>query len=160
MFREDFPVHAGAVVETLEVCGRHEPQEVPVTGLGLGQHGDVVREAFVRIPFEAAAGCDVTLDAEDGFNAVRLAGLVEVDCAMDVAVVSESDGRHSEFGRPGGHVVQPAQAVEQAVLGVVMEMDKLIHGRGHGNSCCASRNALLIGRPAGAPGTANAMSGL
>ena len=142
MFGQDFPVHPRPVVEALEVGGRHEAQEVAVTGLGLGEDGEMVREAVVRVPLEPASRRYVSFDPENWLNAQRLARLVEVDCAVNVAVVGEGDGRHAEFSGPGSHVVEPAQAVEQAVLGMVMEMDKLIHGGGNENSCWAARDAF------------------
>ena len=73
---------------------------------------------------------EVGLEAEDRLDAVLPAGLVELDRAVQDAVVGEPERRHPELGRARRERLDLAGAVEQRVLGVDVEMDGL--GRAHG----------------------------
>ena len=80
---------------------------------------------------------EIGLEADDRFDPVLLAGLVEVDGPVHHAVVGEPEGGLTELRGPGGHRVDLAGAVEQRVLAVGVEMDG---GRGaQGSSDHAKR---------------------
>ena len=71
--------------------------------------------AFARV---AGAGCDVGFDADDGLDAAGGGFAVEVDRAVEGAVVSHGDGFLAKRLHPvhkGDHL---AHAVEERELGV------------------------------------------
>src|SRR5271163_1667476 len=65
---------------------------------------------------------DVKLAAEDGFDALLLHGVEEVDCAVDVAVVGHGGGGLADFAEVPGEFVYVAGAVKEGVIGVEMKM--------------------------------------
>jgi hypothetical protein len=67
---------------------------------------------------------DIGLNAQDGLDALGLAGLVERDGAEDVAVVGDGDGLHPQFGDAGHELVDLVAAIEQRELAVEMEVDE------------------------------------
>ena len=118
---QELLVHARPVVVALEVRARHERDEVLVPGEVLRQQDEVERLAVafdLRIPVRAAASGDVRLHAHDRLDARGLRGGVEVDGAVQRAVVRDREGRHAQGLGPRDEVAQPRQAVEQAVLTV------------------------------------------
>ena len=83
------------------------------------------------LPLMAAPGRHVELAADDrldpGFDAL----LIEVDGAVHDPVVGERDRRHPQLGGLADQPVDPARAVEEGVLGVVVEVDEAVRGVGH-----------------------------
>ena len=123
---EQFPVHPrtpGPGVVALEERQRRELHEVAVPG-GVGrEHRQVMVGGLpVSRPVEAALGCDVGFDADDGLDAGGPALQVEGDGPVHDAVVGEPDRRHPELLRPGEHLGDAAGPVEHRVLRVGVEM--------------------------------------
>ena len=128
-------VHAGPVVEALEMGGRDEAQEVAVSGLVAGQQREVVVLLLVLAggAVEARARRHVGLDADDGLHARGPAGLEEAERAEHGAVVGDGHRRHPVTAglgedrrrrRVGGRRLDPRRAVQQRVLGVDVEVDE------------------------------------
>ena len=92
---QQFAVDAGLVVEALQVGLGDELEEVAVAGQVAGEHGEVVGLALARAAV-AGAGGDVGLEADDGLDAARLGLAVEVERAVEGAVVGHGDGVHAE----------------------------------------------------------------
>ena len=94
-------VHPRAVVEALEVGLRHEPEQVAVPGLVLGQERQVVvlLLALAGGPVEPRARRHVRLDPDDRRDARGPRGLVEPERAEHGAVVRDRQRRHPH---PGG----------------------------------------------------------
>ncbi len=72
----------------------------------------------------ARARCDVGLLADDRVDAGRLRLQVEIDRAVEHAVVRQRDRRHARLNRMADHLGDPAGAVEQAVFGMRMKVDE------------------------------------
>src|SRR5205814_2153560 len=99
------PVDPGLVVVALEVGAGGELDEVLVARLVLGQCGEVVVELLAALgvatgvvdatapggALEAGVVRHVQLGADDGGDAGRPAGRVEVEDAVHVAVVGDAD---------------------------------------------------------------------
>ena len=134
-------VDAGPVVEALRVADGHELHEVVVARLVLGQERQVVvglLDAGPRLVVAAARG-HVDLAAEDGLDALVEAGVVEGDRSEHVAVVGDGHRLHAEPSHLVHHLVDVAGPVEQAVLGVEVEVDELAavaHGPSAYSSLC------------------------
>ena len=126
--REQLPVHTRLVVIALEVGRGDEPDQVAVAGEVPHEHGEVVR-ALVGAVLGAALGPlarrHVELAAEDRLDPLLLAGQVEVDGAEQVAVVGQRERREPQLPRPRDQLVELRGAVEQAVLGVDVQVDEV-----------------------------------
>ena len=68
---------------------------------------------------------DVGLHADDRLDPLVLRGLVEGDRPVQGAVIGQGEAVESLGGRRIDEVRDPAQAVEQAELGVDMEVRKI-----------------------------------
>ena len=126
---EDVLVHARAVVVAVEMGGRHERDEVLVPGEVLRKENEVPGLAValeLRVPVEAARARDVRLDADDRVDARLAAERVEVDRAVERAVVGERERRHIQGFGARDEVAQAREPVEQAVLAMRMEVDELL----------------------------------
>ena len=80
------------------------------------------------VAVKAAVARDVRLDADDRLDACLAGRDVEVDGAVERAVVGEGQRRHPELLRSCDEVGDAGQPVEQAVLAVRVEMDELLDG--------------------------------
>ena len=94
---DQLPVDAGTVVVTIKVGVGDQLEEVAVAGLVLGEHRQVVRLLVTGIARQARARRDVALDADDRLDAARPGLAVEVDSAVEVAVVRHGDGFLAHF---------------------------------------------------------------
>ena len=121
------------VVEALEVALGDELAEVAVAGLVLDQEDEVVVVDVVGaagLLVEPALRGDVDLAAEDGLDALGLGLLEELDGAEDVAVVGDGHGGHLVLVGRADEVRHAQAAVEDAVLGMVVQVDeRRFHGR-------------------------------
>ena len=74
---------------------------------------------------------DVGLDADDRLDALGLRGLVEGDRAVQGAVVRDRHRIHALLGRRIDQLRDPAEAVEEAELGVDVEVREVVRGDRH-----------------------------
>ena len=107
----------------------------------------VVRAAVGRGLAEAAALGQVGLQADDRLNAGFFARGVEVDGAVEAAVVGDGEGLHPQLAGALHHATDAAEAIEHAELGVVVEVSEQYYlgrktsviialGRAAGTICC------------------------
>src|SRR5580704_15542562 len=73
----------------------------------------------------AAARGDIDFAADDGFDALVAGGLVKINGAIEDAVVGDGKSGELEFVGTLHEPVEPAGAIEQGILGVQVEMDKV-----------------------------------
>ena len=128
MLREELPIHAGLVIEPLQVRLRHELDEVLVARAIPYEDREVVGPliaAVLRAALAPAPGRHVELAAEDRLDAGLLGGEIEIDRAEEVAVVGERDRRKLELLRLRDELLELGGAIEQAVLGMDVQMDEL-----------------------------------
>ena len=93
-------------------------------GLGVG----------LALPVGHRAAGDVGLDADDRLDPLRGRRLVEGDRAVEGAVVGEGQAVEALRGRRIDEVVDPPEPVEQAELGVDVEVGEVVRGDGrHGS---------------------------
>ena len=137
---EQVPVEAGLVVVPLEerqggqfaqvavaLVGAREQCQVVVQLLAaLGLAAGVVDLAATRRSVEARVGRHVGLEADDRRHVVLATGLVEVDDAVEVAVVGDGDGALAVGLGGEHHLLDARRAVEHRVLGVVVEVDEAL----------------------------------
>jgi hypothetical protein len=74
---------------------------------------------------EAGGLGEVEFAADERFDALGLGLVVELDRAVEIAVVREGQGLHAEGGGAVHQAVDAAGAVEQAVVAMDVEMDEI-----------------------------------
>ena len=119
---ENLAVHAGLVVEALEMGHSYELGEVLVAHVVLGENGHVIWAALVGVALVPAAGRDVHLASDDGADALGLGLAIEIYRAVHTTVVGNGQAVHSKLFGASDQGVQPAQAVEHRELGVNVEV--------------------------------------
>ena len=94
--RQELFVDSWLVVKPIEVCQRHEFNEVLVSRVVLGEQCKVERvfAVLASLAFRMRPGGDVGLNPDDWFDAGLFRLLVKLDCAEKIAVVGERHGRH------------------------------------------------------------------
>ena len=120
-------VNAGLDVEPLYKPHADQVAEIPVALIVPAKQHQM---AALRIQLMdlvkpgPAGGRDIDLTADNGLDSLFFAGPVEVDGAVHDAVVRHRHGGLPQLLDPSGQAVNPAEAVQQAVLCVDMEMNK------------------------------------
>ena len=118
-------VDSRLVVVPLEVRQAGKLDEVAIAGQIFDQQDQVIRitigSAFLLV---ARARRDVSLLADNRVDAGRLRLEIEIDGAVEDAVVGERDRGHARFNGMTDHLGDPARAVEQAVFGMGMKVDE------------------------------------
>ncbi len=125
---QDLLVDARAVVEALGVAEGHQLHQVVVALVVGGEQGEMVVGLADAggIPVEAAPRGHVDLAAQDGLQALVPAGVVEGHRPEHVPVVGDGEGLHALPGRLIHEGVDLAGPVEEAELGVQVEVDELL----------------------------------
>ena len=121
VLRQDFLVDARLVVMALEVGRGDEFDEILIAGLVLGQQHQMViniLSAAAGFFVEATAGGDIDLAADDRFDALVAGGLIEIDRAVEDAVIGDGQGGKLQFVRLVDQAIETAGAIEQRILGV------------------------------------------
>ena len=136
VLRERLEVGARLVIKTLEVRVGDELEEVLVAGEVFREQAEV-KDGFAVVVgaavfFEAGGFDEVEFAADERLDALGLGLVVELDRAVEIAVVGEGEGAHAELGGAIHQPVDAAAAIEQAVVGVDVEMDEILVGGRHG----------------------------
>ncbi len=120
-------VDAWLVVEAFDLGDGGELHEVLVAGAIHGEQDQVesgLARALGRL-VEAVVGGDVELAADDGLDPSLLRLDIELESAIHGAVVGDGHALHAVFLALGEQIADPDGPVEQAVLGVDMEVDEI-----------------------------------
>ena len=126
-------VDPGLVVVALQMGVRGQAAKVLVTLPVLGQQNEMERLAICLAFLVAhAPPGHVGLDANDRLHALGGDGLDERDGSVQRAVIGDRHGIEAELGALFGEVVDAAEPVQQAELGVEMEVDEIVRGDSHG----------------------------
>ena len=135
MLGQELLVHAGPVVEALEVGLRDELQQVAIAGLVPRQERQVVvlLLALTGVAIEPRAGSHVGLDPDDRLHARRPSGGVELQRSEHRPVIGHRQGGHPVGERLGedrrGRWVglrrlDTRRAVQQRILRVRVEVNE------------------------------------
>lgn len=95
---------------------------------------------LVRVP----AGGDVGLHADKGLDSLFLALHEKLHDTEHHPVIGDRESRHVELFGSADHIRNPVGPIEQAVLGVVMDVTKLA---AHGGEKRARGPALIVTEP-------------
>ena len=132
-------VDPGLVVEPFHFPNRHQLHQVLVAGLVFRQKDQMVQfapgfQAFVQM----GPGSDVHFAADDGFDPGFLTFLVEFNDPVHDPVVRNGQGRHPQLLGILDQFRDPAGPIQEAVLGMGMQMDELVHGCSFKKGGCAA----------------------
>ena len=119
---QQFLVDARAVVEAVQVGAGDQVHQVAVALVVAGQQHQVVGAALVGVLVEAAGLGHIHFAADDGLDTGLAAGGVEIDHAVESAVVGNGQRVHSQIGGMRHQFGNTADAVEHGVFGVGMQM--------------------------------------
>ncbi len=125
MLRQEFVVNARVVVEALQLGRAGNFEQVLVAGLVFGQEQEMIG-FFVLFGVAVAHGTrrHVCFHPDDGFD-FRFDGcVVELDDPEHGSVVGEGHGGHSHLFGALHQFVNFAEAVQQGVFGMVVEVDE------------------------------------
>ena len=130
VFRQNFLVNARLVIITLQMRRRRELDEVFVAGLVLCEQSEMMinvapAAGAAGFLFQPAARCDINFTADDGLDALFARGLVKINRAVKHAVVGDGQRGKFQFVRLFHQFVQTACAIEQGILGVQVQMNKV-----------------------------------
>jgi len=120
-------VDSRTVVKAFQKSRRGELHQVPVALEVLDQDDEMAGRLSraLRGLVEPALRGHVELAADDGLDPRLVGLLVEVDGTVHVAVVGDGHGGHPEFLGLFEEVAEADGAVQEAVLGVEVEMDEI-----------------------------------
>ena len=125
---EQFIIDAGTVIKAPGEGLAVQVHQVFIAGLVFAQQ-DQVAVFALGVALFLHVGAHVDLAADDGMDALRLAGLVKIDHAVQHAVVGDGAGVHAQLLQALGQFLDAAGAVQQAVFRVQVQMRE-----GHGHS--------------------------
>ena len=124
MFLEQFLIDPRTVMETLEMGARYQLEQIPVSGVVLGNQHQVIGGTFVGGAVAATSVSDVKFTTDDRFDAGVLALGVEIDHAVEGTVVRDAHGIHAQFSSAAHQIGDTADAVEHTVFGMRVQMGK------------------------------------
>jgi hypothetical protein len=127
--RQGFLVDPGAVIEALGVAQGYEPHEVVVALAVRGEEREMVVGLFDSRPrlVVAAPRSHVDLAPEDRLQPTLAACVVEGDRSEHVAVIRHGHRLHSQPDALLHEFLDAARPVEEAVLGMQVQVDELRH---------------------------------
>ena len=140
-------IDARLVIVAVDVGVGDEPAEVPVADEILGQQDQMegLGVGLALLVGHRPAG-DIGLHADDRLDALGPGRLVERDRAIQRAVVRDGHRIHALLRRRIDQLRDPAEAVEQAELGVHVEVREVVRSEGRqGMSMVARRKRVRRG---------------
>ena len=125
--RDYVPVYPGLVEKALLPAGSDNLEQI-VESLFVARKKDQVVAAPCRVGCGVkAVWRHVDFAAEDGLQAIFPAGLLKLASAEHIAVVRDGAGGHAKILGPGAQILEPDGAVEHAVFGMAVKVDKIGH---------------------------------
>ena len=127
---QQFLVDARLAVEALQKGGGDQFAQVAVALVVLDQHQqvEVVELVLAAVGLvEAGIGRQVELGADDRLDLALQGFFIEIDRAQDGAVVGQGHGGHLEIAGFFQQVVDLQGGIEQAVLGMQVQVDEALH---------------------------------
>jgi len=122
---EKLLIYPGLIVKSLKVALGNQLEQIVVALLIPGQQGKMVG-AFANWLSAMAIGLgDINFAANDWFDTCFLSRYIKVNNTVHGPVVSDSKAVHTQLFGPGDKLRDTAHAIEQAIFGVDVEVNKL-----------------------------------
>ena len=128
---EQLVIHAGFVIEAVEISGGNELDEILVALFVFAEQHEMVRAFRAGAAIFVIVRRDVHFAADDGLYAMRRGLMVEICGGEKISVVGYGDGRHSTARGFGGEFADFASAVQKRVVRVQMKVNEVrgIHAK-------------------------------
>ena len=137
---QQLPVHARLIVVALQVGLGDQRQQVAIACLVASEQRQVVGRLLLRVARAAVAGGNVRLDADDGLDTPAARLLIEVEGAVEGAVVGDGAGLLPQLLCAVEELGDAGEAIEEAVLGMKVKVRK------HLNAFAESSTAIIAAR--------------
>ena len=121
---------ARLVIKAVQRGLRRDLDQIAVAFFIFGEHQQVVVGIAFRRRAVVVFFADVKFAADDGFHVVLLCRINEVHRAKNIAMVGHGHGGHAHFFDTLAELFDITGAVEQGVVGVQVQVNKLGHGLG------------------------------
>jgi hypothetical protein len=131
---ERLVIGARFIIKPFQVRVGHQFEQVLVALEVFREQAEVVVALAVLGPavlFQTRLFGQINLAADQGLNAFAFGGIVELNGTEHVAMISEGHGLHAQGGGAVHQAIDPTGAVQQAVVGVDVEMDEIGGGGRH-----------------------------
>jgi hypothetical protein len=124
-------IHAGFVVEAVEISGGNELNEILVAFFVFAEQDEVVGAFGAGAAIFVIVWRDVHFAADDGFYAVGGGLMIEIRGGKEITVVGDGYCGHTAAGSFGGEFADFAGAVQQRVVRVQMKVNEVrgIHAK-------------------------------
>ena len=145
MFRKQLVIHAWFVVETVEISGGNQLDQILVALLVFAEQDEVIGTLGARAAIFVIIWRHIHFAADDGLNTVGSGLMIEIRGGEEISVVGYGDGGHSAARGFGGKFADFASAVQKRVIRVQMKVNKVrgIHAKFILNQLAAARNTNL-----------------
>lgn len=124
---EEFEIGPRLVVKSVDIRVGDDLHQVLITFEVLCKEAHVVIFSAADLFFFPGRH-EVNFGADQRFDVVFLGGSVKIDRTEEISVVGKCDRLHSEMAGLGKQTVDPAGSVEEAVIGVNVEMNEFLVG--------------------------------
>ena len=128
MLGQQFVIHAGLVIEAVEISGGNQLDEILIALFVFAEQDQVVGALGARAAIFVIIRRDVHFTADDGLHTVRGGLVIEIRSAEKISVVRDGDGGHPETGGFSGEFADFASAVQKRVVRVKMQMNEVRGG--------------------------------
>ena len=127
--RKQLEIDPGLLIKTVDASPADQGNQILIAGHIFAEQHQMMRRGIDAVhPVPHRPGRDIDLASDDRLDADLLRLLIKIDHPVHHAMVGNGHGGLSEAFGIFQHPVDPAGAVEQAVFGMKMEMDKRFHG--------------------------------
>lgn len=125
---EQIVVDAGlmVIIFPIDKTFGHDFDEVVVTLIVFGQQNQVT-EPFFRLLFKTAAPGHIHFTPQNRLDALGYGFLIQINDTVHIAMIRNRHSRHIQLLGTLHHIGNLAQAVEQTVLSMDMQMNKRPH---------------------------------
>ena len=123
MLRQKCLVNARLLIETVDVAGRYEVDQIAIAFLVFAQQDQMV-VAIARVLHRGCLLRHIHLATDDWVDSRALGRVIEFDSAKQIAVVGHRDGGSLLLCHHLHHLTDLAGTVEQRIVGVAVEVNK------------------------------------
>ncbi len=127
-------VNAGIVIESIQLCSRGDLQQVLIAGHVLGQQQQMGRLSVCLGLVGHPVMGQISLHPDDRLDTLIFGLGEEIDHSEHGAVIGDPQSGHLQFFGAGDQLGNMAETIQQGILGMHMQMDKIRHTSGSPHS--------------------------
>jgi hypothetical protein len=124
VLRKKLPVHPGPIVEALEMGLGGELKQILIALPVPGQQGEVIGIFIGGSPGAVLKACKIELAPQDRLYPSLSGSLVKFHRPIHGTVIGDRHAIHPQLFCPGDELRNAAQAIEEAIFGMNVEVGK------------------------------------